>query len=75
MKMGKGGKGGKGRDRAASFRVEGLKKNACRKFFLLNYFLFNLFLFLQKSGRAKAPPPSSSLGAVPERVVIWSLAW
>ena len=38
------------RDRPASFRVGGLKKNAWRKIFLLNYFLFNLFLFLQKSG-------------------------
>ena len=46
------------RDRAASFRVGGLKKNAWRKIFLLNYFLFNLFLFLQKSGGAEAPPPA-----------------
>ena len=53
------------RDRAASFRVGGLKKNAWRKIFLLNYFLFNLFLFWQKSGGAKAPPPSPSLCAVP----------
>ena len=53
------------RDRAASFRVGGLKKNAWRKIFLLNYFLFNLFLFLQISGGAKAPPPSPSLCAVP----------
>ena len=42
-----------------------LKKNAWRKIFLLNYFLFNFILFLQKSGGAKAPPPSPSLCAVP----------
>ena len=39
----------------------GLKKNAWRKIFMLNYFLFNLFLFLQKSGGGEGLKPPQPL--------------
>ena len=50
----------------------GLKKNAWRKIFMLNYFLFNLFLFLQKSGGggAKAPPAPPSARSLTWLIVI-----